>query len=288
MRRPGGLMMFVGDPNQAIMSFAGADAESYWAIRDETGAREMPLSICYRCPETHLALAREIVPQIEAAPGAPAGILRYGGEDTLVHEVREGDLVLCRRNAPLLKHCLRLIQSRRPARVRGRDVGKELANLVRDIGETAKDFRLFLKVLEEFEARSEERLVAQDASETLIDILHDKCEAVRTCYEGFAANDAEELAGQIEAIFSDVPDDNCIWLSSIHRSKGLENDRVFVLEYGRLGQGHPRQRPHELVQEVNLKYVALTRARKELVLLSEGGGPPLPDAPLLAGLAAGV
>jgi DNA helicase-2/ATP-dependent DNA helicase PcrA len=65
----------VGDPKQAIYGFAGADCRSVEKIKARTQATELPLSICYRCPISHLDKAREIVPQIEARPGAPAGVI---------------------------------------------------------------------------------------------------------------------------------------------------------------------------------------------------------------------
>src|SRR5690606_15419074 len=71
MRAPSGRMLFVGDASQAIYGFAGASADSFWRIKEITGATELPLSICYRCPSSHLDLARSIVPQIEARPDAP-------------------------------------------------------------------------------------------------------------------------------------------------------------------------------------------------------------------------
>jgi len=58
-----------------------------------------------------------------------------------------------------------------------------------------------------------------------------------------------------------------IKLSTIHRAKGLEEDRVFVLDYDKLPMGRPRQKDWEKVQEINLKYVAITRAKSSLYLV---------------------
>src|SRR6185295_3241968 len=133
---PGGRMLFVGDPKQAIMGFAGADANSHHEIHHELDTQELALSICYRCPAGIVTMAQEIVPQIEPRPGAPAGTIDLRTEEDILREARPGDLIMCRRTAPLLKHCLHLIRSKIHARVRGRDVGKELANLLRIIGST--------------------------------------------------------------------------------------------------------------------------------------------------------
>jgi DNA helicase-2/ATP-dependent DNA helicase PcrA len=266
LRATGGRMMFVGDRRQAIMAFAGADSKSYDIIRDTLGAKEMPLSTCYRCPTSHIALAKALVPQIEAAPGAIEGEVIRENEENLPQLVQEGDLILCRRNAPLIKHCLRLIQQRRPARIRGRDVGKELADLIRSIGDNGKDFRKFPEGVDLWHQKQFESLTSRDAPESAFELIDDKTEALHACYTGFPCNSAHELAAEIEKIFSDAGGAS-IWLSSVHRAKGLEENRVFILQYGTLGQFGPKQSPDEYQQELNLKYVALTRARHTLYLM---------------------
>ncbi len=106
---------------QAIMAFAGADSTSYDRILTATGAQEFPLSVCYRCPRSHLEdLARREVPDIEARPGAPVGTIASVPEDALGDLVRAGDLVLCRMTAPLIGWCLKLIERMIPARARTR------------------------------------------------------------------------------------------------------------------------------------------------------------------------
>jgi superfamily I DNA/RNA helicase len=71
-----------------------------------------------------------------------------------------------------------------------------------------------------------------------------------------------ELQDKIDAIFSD--DAEGVVFSSIHKAKGLEAERVFIL--------HPELMPHpmakqdwEQVQERNIEYVAITRTLSELI-----------------------
>jgi superfamily I DNA/RNA helicase len=61
-----GRIIFVGDRAQAIYGFAGADSNSIENIIKVTGACRLPLSICYRCPKSHIEMAAKIVPQIQA------------------------------------------------------------------------------------------------------------------------------------------------------------------------------------------------------------------------------
>lgn len=70
-----------------------------------------------------------------------------------------------------------------------------------------------------------------------------------------------ELKQKIENIFSD--DNEGIVFSSIHKQKGGEADTVYILESKNMP--HPMAEQHfEKVQECNICYVAITRAKKEL------------------------
>ena len=86
---PGGMAIFVGDPRQAIFGFAGATCESIREIVEATGADTLPLSVTYRCPTSHVELARNIVPGIEAAPGAKPGILETVQADRVPDLVKQ-------------------------------------------------------------------------------------------------------------------------------------------------------------------------------------------------------
>jgi len=51
--------------------------------------------------------------------------------------------------------------------------------------------------------------------------------------------------------------------SSVHKSKGLEADRVFVIE-NTFMDNIPNLPAHRLLEEQNLRYVAITRAKNHL------------------------
>jgi superfamily I DNA/RNA helicase len=61
--------------------------------------------------------------------------------------------------------------------------------------------------------------------------------------------------------------DDCIKLSTIHRAKGLEANRVFILNFDDLPVFKANQKEWERTQEENLKYVAITRALNDLYLV---------------------
>ncbi len=73
-----------------------------------SNARALQLSITYRCPKQHVELAQAIVPHLEARPSAPEGVVDYIDELQLARMLRDGDMVICRTNAPLISCALLL------------------------------------------------------------------------------------------------------------------------------------------------------------------------------------
>jgi superfamily I DNA/RNA helicase len=270
-RAPGGRMLFVGDPRQAIYAFAGADCDSFWTIQRRTDATLLALSVCYRCPTRVVALAREIVPEIEAAPNAPAGTISYVLESKLGAQVQTGDMIVCRLTAPLVSLCMQLIGQRIAAKVVGRDIGASITAVVRKVTELqGYSWGTFSADLGRYEAQQEMRLQARKDAEAQIESLHDKCAAVRACFESFTeAKDADGLRALIEGLFSDENNRAPVTLSTVHRAKGLENKRVYILRPEKLPLQWPKQKAADAEQEMNLKYVAITRAMSELVFVEQ-------------------
>ena len=258
-----GRLIAVGDERQAIMQFAGADKRSWAAIAQETKAQLLPLSICYRCPTSHVALAKEIVPQIEARDGAPKGIVGELSKAELKNAVRTGDLILCRRTAPLIPQCFNFIANGINARVRGRDIGKGIAETVKRIAKTPAAFSNFEVQVDKWLSGEIARLTQRKASDDAVLQAQDKAECMLICKSNFIASSGQELAARIEQIFSD--DAAPITLSTIHRAKGLEADRTFILEADRLGWA---RKPEDQEAETNLHYVALTRAKSEMYFIT--------------------
>jgi superfamily I DNA/RNA helicase len=75
----------------------------------------------------------------------------------------------------------------------------------------------------------------------------------------------DDVKAYIQQIFSDDKINNAVTLSTAHKSKGLESDRVVILLPEKLPLTWKHQLDWQYQQELNLKYVALTRAKKELV-----------------------
>lgn len=266
--REGGRMLFVGDPRQAIYGFAGADSDAWERIGEEADAPEMPLSVCYRCPTKVLDLAREIVPEIEARPGAPEGEVLDVARKDAIESSREGDLVLCRRNAPLLAYAFAVIASGRAACVKGRDIGKALARIAEDIASKTRSWADFPARLAAWADARKTAIRAKykdaERADEACEGVDDQAECLRVVAARPGVRGCKTLVTELERIFSD--EKASVTCSSIHRAKGLEARRVFVLEPEKLRA--PRGRGWQLEQEHNLAYVAYTRAQETLVLVA--------------------
>lgn len=290
-----GRVIAVGDPRQAIQGFAGADNRSFDNIVERTRARVMPLSVCYRCPTTHLDLARAIVGTIEAAPGALPGTVTDIDMARFASMPRSGDLIICRVNAPLIGAALRLIAKGIQARVRGRNIGAQIAKLAKDASKVEIDVTLaagewrpaFAKRLEKYVAIRVEMLQQKKHTENAVEALQDGAECLTVYLEGNPTiNNLDALVSGIEGLFAD--EGAAVWLSSIHRAKGLEADRVFVLRPDKMELSWKGMLPWQAEQEQNLRYVGLTRGKKDLYFVhevlsgAEGEAPaptPAPAAP---------
>lgn len=261
---PGGRVLAVGDPLQSVFGFAGADSQSFHRIVRRLDATVFPLSVCYRCPSSHLELARELCPQIEPAPGARAGTVQTWGRGEVVSKIREGDLVLCRRNAPLLKLCYELIGDGISAAMKGRDIGEGLVKLAKGLDKLGP-FDSFGELIDSWENQEIEALIKSGKeSEGRIESIGDRAECLRTIHSAARPKMLAELLSAIESLFAtDRPSVLC---SSVHRAKGLENDRVVILEPDLLRNPHAK-RDWQLEQERNLLYVALTRAKETLAFV---------------------
>ena len=76
-------------------------------------------------------------------------------------------------------------------------------------------------------------------------------------------NAVDRVCTEIYTIFGDNVGNECVLLSTIHKSKGREWKKVFWLQ---TGPSKWARKDWELQQETNLCYVATTRAIEELVL----------------------
>lgn len=253
--------LYVGDRRQAIYQFRGADSRAMENIQLTLSSTLMPLSICYRCAKAIVREAAKIVPAIEAFEGSPEGKVENIIEDEFRTMAQDDDVVLCRTTAPLVKECFGFIRNGQCAHVKGRDIGNDLKNFIKKLsgGNNFMPIDQFAIQLGDYGSKMLEkyRLLGRDTS---MMILEDKIGTVRALIDH--SEEVDDLYKAIDKIFGNGEEDG-IMLMTIHKAKGLEAERVFILR--------PDQLPHKLAKteearhaEENLKFVAITRAQREL------------------------
>lgn len=258
--------VFVGDPNQAIYGFTGAMCDSMEqiekrAIKHGHTVKKMPLSICYRCSVNVIKEAQKIVPDIEWAPNAAEGTVADVDMSELRSKVLPGDFILGRTVAPLVKVCFDLIRCGKRAQVKGKEIGEDLCNMVdRIASRTTVSTVSFINDLNAFRVKEIEKLEAANR-ELQAEMLSDKCETLLVLCEG--ADTIYDLKKKIGVVFADTIPGNTIMCSSVHKSKGLEADVVWIINPELLP--FPKARKSwQKQQEMNLKYVAITRSKLHL------------------------
>jgi len=273
-----GRVFMFGESAQALYRFRGAGIGMQPFI-DRFKAKSLPLSISYRCPKSVVAEAAKIVPGIQAAPGAPDGYVGQIQADMLLGRLQIGDVVLSRSNAPLIKLFMECIAHGLPVGMAGRDIGARLLKFV----ESSK--AIDVVQLREFTSRWAKSEIERrkkrnkNADTSAVDDHVDCIEAL--CVD---TNQILVVTDRIKKMLM-VPPEQKVLLSTVHRFKGKEADRTFVLtstfpthaaywrERANRKKGDIEKWASEIaarilkedIEERNVLYVAVSRSKQELI-----------------------
>jgi superfamily I DNA/RNA helicase len=281
-KKAGRRLILCGDPKQAIYGFAGADCESMDRIGKELeDCVTLPLTVTRRCGKAVVTEAKKLVSDFEAhesngegeilrmaypAKATPLGVPEVTWEKSYGPTVRDGDMIVCRTNAPLVSQCFSFIKRGKKAVILGRDVGRGLTSLINKFNVT--DIPTLTEKLSTWaEKEREKETTKKTPSESRLMAIDDKVDCILAFTEG--ADTVAQVIAKIDTVFTDDKDIKGIRLSSIHKSKGLEADTVYLLRPKGAECPHPMAKtPWAIEQEYNLLYVAITRAIKKLVFVS--------------------
>jgi DNA helicase-2/ATP-dependent DNA helicase PcrA len=266
-------MLFFGDSEQSLYSFASSDPESFKRLKELPNTTSLPLSISYRCAKNIVDFAQKIVPTIEANNDGREGEIKY---DVGLDEIKDGDMVLCRNNAPLMQVYVDFIKQGKKCFIRGKDIGLNLKNMVKRTGievlnKSLQEDGVFVRLYDTLfdminEIVCKYNVTYSDAVESAaISNRLDMIKALEILSDDI--NTSAELIAKIDGIFSDRKKGG-ISLSTIHKAKGLEAENVYIA-CRHLMPSSRAKKDWEIRQEYNLMYVAYTRAKNILGFIDE-------------------
>lgn len=263
----------VGDTNQAINVWCGADTEAVEKFKGDN-VKVFTLPISYRCPKRVVEMAKKYSDNIVASENAIDGEIRYNVPLSMPDN---NDMVLCRNTAPLIEYYLTLLRYNKKCYIKGsEDIYNILYSLITSTNATKIDEEcnysdgLFPKLYEML-SNNISKLIScgyteEDATmhKSSLDIYDNIC-AIRVLSENLSTT--EELLNKLAIIFKDESNEG-IMLSTIHKAKGLESDNIFILSPSLLPNKYAKKE-WEKLSEQHLIYVAYTRAKKTLNFMVE-------------------
>jgi superfamily I DNA/RNA helicase len=254
-----GRCIIVGDKNQAIYGFRGADSNSIARFAEtlregEREVVELPLTVSWRCPKSVVKEANRFVADFSCPENAPQGSVIF--DSPFLPQPQ--DMVLCRYNAPLVSAFYDLISRGKSAYINGKDMTKGLITSVKKITRNnnmgVEEFASLFNADYEFNMG---RLL-KDGKTNQAMALEDKKDCLMIFVQ--KATTVGGIIEEIKRVFSGN-DEGEIMLSTVHKAKGLEANTVYILATERM--------PHKYggVEENNIAYVAITRAKRNLYLV---------------------
>jgi superfamily I DNA/RNA helicase len=278
--KPGGRFLAVGDPYQAIYGFAGANHDSLELIKEDFDCQnEFSLSVTFRCPKLIIDRVKLYVPHIKAHENNEDGeIINHDAEHFSLSEYlafetfRGGDAILCRNTKQLVQAYFALLKRDIQCYVEGSDLGKDYLHVLSQFEGNTHLTTMRKELLDRLNKQKAEvtgpdrKTPAsvrelqkldnlQDKSETLIDLSYN--------FDTFL-----QLREFFKKAFRDTKDSDLsriVTLSTVHKAKGKEWDRVFLIGRRELMPSQYAVKAWQKQQEDNLVYVALTRAKKTLI-----------------------
>jgi len=233
----------VGDRRQAIYGFSGSHSDTFSLFEAMGNTVELPLSICYRSTPEIVAEANKVYDVMEAFQ-EPSGDLTEVVTDTF--GIRQGAMIICRNTTPLLKLFFRLVSEDHPAYLVGKDISEKL-----------------LRVLKPHRYGTMREAMNKLIAEKDREAIHNLAIVMDHLCHGFTK--VQEFELMLKRLF--VKKENATHLMTIHKSKGLEADTVYILNENLIPSKFAVTEEQKK-QEQNLKYVARTRAKKKMYYLN--------------------
>ena len=249
----------VGDRNQSIYGFSGAYTSSFDKFLGKGEVEELPLDICYRCAQNIIDETNEVY-----------DVMQYGTKEkgivgviTDVNDVKPDSMIICRNTSPIIKLYFQLLGLGIPSYIKGDDILASINRFLKpyanySVGGTRLELGYELDKLQKDRSdKGRMKLYIFKENYTNFNAL---VANMSTDYEIIKV-----LMEKVKNLFKIK--DKAAMLCTIHKAKGLESNVVYILNENLIPSKFATS-PEQMVQEQNLKYVARSRAKKELYYLN--------------------
>lgn len=252
-----GRLIVIGDDLQCLYGFTGVSDKNFEWFQNFSNMKTLTLSYTFRCAKNIVEEAQKIVPDIKALPDAIDGIVRDGN---VIDEAKDGDFVLCRTTEPLVRLFFQFLERGKTAYIKGSDIGVEIINMIDNFDNLGIALTYWANRLSNYAADLKQSGVINPDEDSGYVTLNDKYKVIS--FLARFSDNIKDLIEKINLLFGDDKKDGIV-LSTVHKAKGLEANRVFIIKPELLPMKVAKAWQYQ--QELNLKYVAITRAREELV-----------------------
>ena len=283
---PKGRLVMVGDKFQGIYGWRGAVGDVVWQfMTDHYEAKSLPLTTTWRCSCAVVKEANKLVPSLRPRPGAPVGSVTNCQFEELpkliAKDLKSTTFVLSRNNSDLLHTALYLWKADLGFQLYG---GKEIVEPLYEIIDKLdkRDKNAFTSSLTTW--FTDEMAKADKINATAwADRIEQQHDSLLMMLEYAEPRAFKSILQDILYLSSMSP----LVLSSVHKVKGLEADRVYLLKqtFERFKREadlehavedwqirKARERLATIPQEEeNLLYVAITRAKTDVVYVDMRG-----------------
>jgi len=263
LKAPDGRLVVVGDLYQSVYGWRGAVGDQVWDTMRAARAIAMPLTVSFRCARAIVEAANEIVPALRPCADAPQGEVSICSFTQMIKELPTISVplfVLSRSNAALFQTAIHLWHRRERFRYHK---SEEMAAGLRAIIERldVNNAERFVAALDEW-YWTERELAEERSAAAWADRLDQQYEMLQSLLQYAEPKHLGRVLDDLVASKGSL-----ITLSTVHGAKGFEADRVYLLR-----QTFARHQERSSVndgpisqEELNLEYVAITRARRDLV-----------------------
>ena len=238
-------LISVGDPKQAIYGFRGADTESMHNLAKMFDMKEYKLTTSFRCAKKIVENVHWHAPEMRAADFAREGeVVKYEGWSA--DDIPDHSAILCRNNAPLFRVFMNLLSENRYPELSDMELINKMSRIMKDLGNRSTDSSQLSNSIDRWLDNTLRKLNENDDTAP----YHDMASCLK-----FITSQHSTLGEALDWTNNLSKRQGTIKLSTMHKSKGLEYDTVFILDEYLLDNTG---------QDPNLKYVAETRAKQYL------------------------